>query len=70
MQIKYISYTKYVSMPNSYLCLPLLPAAHGKEPGRGNTVVPEHGRANGLGGDALKVGFPGMQLNGIPGPRT
>ena len=48
--------------------IPLLPAVHGKEPGRGKTVVPEHGNPSGFGGDELKPGFPGIQFRGIPGP--
>ena len=48
--------------------IPLLPAVHGNEPGRGKTVVPEHGNPSGFGGDELKPGFPGIQFRGIPGP--
>ena len=51
------------------MTLPLLPAVHGKEPGSGNTVVPEQGSPSGFGGEELKAGLPGMQLNGMPGPK-
>ena len=51
------------------MCLPLFPADQGKDPGRGNTVVPEHGSPRGLGGEEVKVGLPGIQFNGIPGPK-
>ena len=47
----------------------LLPAVQGKDPGSGNTVVPEHGSPRGLGGDEVNVGLPGIQFNGIPGPK-
>ena len=51
-----------------FIFLPLLPAVQGKDPGRGNTVVPEHGIPKGLGGDELKGGLPGRQFNGMPCP--
>ena len=31
--------------------------------------MPEHGSPRGLGGDEVKVGLPGIQFNGIPGPK-
>ena len=52
------------------MTLPLLPAVHGKEPGSGNTVVPEQGSPSGFGGEELNAGLPGMQLNGMPGPEN
>ena len=58
---------KKVSCPH-YQFIPLFPAVHGNEPGRGKTVVPEHGNPSGFGGDELKPGLPGIQFKGIPGP--
>ena len=45
--------------------LPLAPAAHGKDPGSGNTVVPDPGNVNGFGDPLTPVsdvtGFPKKQ---------
>ena len=42
--------------------LPLAPAAHGKDPGSGNTVVPDPGNVKGFGDPLTPVsdvtGFP------------
>ena len=45
--------------------LPLAPAAHGKDPGSGNTVVPDPGNVKGFGDPLTPVsdvtGFPKKQ---------
>ena len=38
-----------VRLCRQHVALPLAPAAHGKDPGSGNTVVPDPGKVNGFG---------------------
>ena len=49
--------------------LPLAPAAHGKDPGSGNTVVPDPGNVKGFGDPFTPVndvtGFPKKKLQKV-----
>ena len=50
------------NLGQQFLHLPLAPAAHGKEPGKGKTVVPDPGIVRGFGEPLTPV----REVTGLP----